>query len=100
MSSKYDLESLKELNRQELKTETENTEKLLMEIIALQHQILEQLDSENTKMLQERYLRVYLSEQKKIAEQVEVLKSELPKVTEQLTKQAGKRSTAASWSFA
>ena len=90
MSSRYDLESLKELNRQELKTES--TEELLMKIIALQHQILEQLDSEDTMMLQERYLRVYLSEQKKTAEQVEMLKLQLPKLSAELMKQAGKMS--------
>ena len=92
MSSKYDLDSLKKLNKQELNDETDMAQELLFQLCIIQRQILTQIEVGTSRDWMHGYLNEYLSEQEKLMKALEEMRAELPKVTEELVKQAGKMS--------
>ena len=85
MSSKYDLDSLKKLNKQELKEDSDGLETLLM-------MILEQQEQTPSKKTLEVYMKEYLHWIMVLRKDIQDVKDYLPNVTEELTKQAGKMS--------
>ena len=92
MSSKFDLDSLKKLNSEELKEETDKTQELLFQLCIIQRQILTQIEVGTSRDWMHGYLNEYLSEQEKLMKLLEEMRTQLPKMTEELTKQAGKMS--------
>ena len=85
MSSKYDLDSLKKLNKQELNDETDMAQELLFQLCIIQRQILTQIEVGTSRDWMHGYLNEYLSEQEKLMKLLEEMRTEL-------TKQAGKMS--------